>query len=383
MRNFRCDLPHYIPWFRAKMSHDCRRLTQLCVSLRRAGIPRMNGSGRMEVRRGRIAWIRMKRTRVVWIEFIACMFLIAVPRNLAETRPTSGAALAVNSTPALHAARSEPSDLELAGDLVGLPPGTTRYVTRADLLSLPQISSTVTDDPNFAGAAQTGGSGGGANPPIPVRIGGVLLEDLARRFAADSQAEMVVAVCTDLYRASYPRDYLAAHHPLLVLTIDGKPPSGWPKDPETHERDMGPYLISHARFTPAFKLFSHADEALIPWGVVRLEFHKESAVFGAIIPRGPQASVELVQAGYRIARQNCFRCHNAGDAGGTKAGHPWLVLSAWAAASPEYFAAYVRDPRSRNPNSQMPGNPDYDDATLRALMAYFKAFSTWQTAEKP
>jgi len=65
----------------------------------------------------------------------------------------------------------------------------------------------------------------------------------------------------------------------------------------------------------------------------------------------------LVKAGYRIAQQNCFRCHNMGREGGQKSGTPWLVLSAWAMASPEYFAAYVRDPQSKNPLAEMPATP--------------------------
>ena len=71
-----------------------------------------------------------------------------------------------------------------------------------------------------------------------------------------------------------------------------------------------------------------------------------------------------------------------------KSGHPWLVLSAWAAASPQYFTDYVRHPQSRNPNAQMPGNPSYDDATIAALIAYFKTFqlptqATPSTQKKP
>ena len=81
-------------------------------------------------------------------------------------------------------------------------------------------------------------------------------------------------------------------------------------------------------------------------------------------------------AGYRIAQQKCFRCHNMGREGGQKAGRPWQVLSAWAAASPEYFAAYVRNPQAKNPHAQMPGNPAYDDATLGALRAYFETFAS-------
>ena len=32
---------------------------------------------------------------------------------------------------------------------------------------------------------------------------------------------MVVAICDDGYRANYPRDYLVAHHPVLVLQVNG------------------------------------------------------------------------------------------------------------------------------------------------------------------
>jgi mono/diheme cytochrome c family protein len=88
-----------------------------------------------------------------------------------------------------------------------------------------------------------------------------------------------------------------------------------------------------------------------------------------------------VQDGYRIAQQNCFRCHNMGREGGHKASRPWLVLSARASASPDYFAVYVRNPLAGNPDAQMSGNPAYDDATTRALVAYFETFTS-QEKEK-
>jgi mono/diheme cytochrome c family protein len=268
----------------------------------------------------------------------------------------------------LRAERQSPSDLEVGGDLAGLPPGTTRYITREDLLALPQVTYTVTDDSNFTG---------------PAKISGVQLEELTRSLRAAPHPDMVVAICDDKYRANYPRDYVAAHHPLLVLTINGQPPSGWPKDSEGHGDDMGPYMISHPKFTPSFKIFSHTDDPQIPWGVVRIELRDENAVFSAIVPRGPHAAAPLVKAGYRIAQQNCFRCHNMGREGGQKSGTPWLVLSAWATASPEYFAAYVRDPHARNPHAQMPGNPGYDDKTIGALIAYFQTFSPQPPKGKP
>jgi mono/diheme cytochrome c family protein len=261
----------------------------------------------------------------------------------------------------LREKRVSPSDLEVGGELASLPPGTTRYITRDELLALPQVSYTVTDDTNFT---------------APTRVGGVLLEELIRHLGAAPESDLLIAICDDLYRANYPRAYVLAHHPLLVLTVNGQPPAGWPKDSEGHGYDMGPYMISHPKFTPGFKILSHADEPQIPWGVVRLEFRDEKAVFGAIAPLGPHAAESQVQEGYRIAQQNCFRCHNLGSEGGQKAGRPWQTLSAWATTSPEYFAAYVRNPAAKNSHAQMPGNPAYDDSTLQALAAYFQTFSS-------
>jgi mono/diheme cytochrome c family protein len=265
----------------------------------------------------------------------------------------------------LHATRQSPSDLEVGGQLTGMPPGATPYVTREELLALPQINTTVSDDSNFSG---------------PTKIGGVMLDVLARSLGAAVESDLVIAICNDQYRANYPREYISAHHPLLVLTVNGQPPSGWPKDSEAHKYDMGPYMISHASFAPAFKILSHADEAQIPWGIVRIEFRNQRTVFGAIAPQGPHASDAAVQAGFHIAQQNCFRCHDSGDEGGIKAGVPWVALSQVASASPELFRNYIHNPAAVFPKAQMPGNPNYDDATLSAITAYFQTFST---AKKP
>jgi mono/diheme cytochrome c family protein len=288
---------------------------------------------------------------------------IAISLAGAATLHASGAnepgnkSAAADSAMVLHARRSSPLDLEVAGDLRGLPPGATRYLTRHDLLALPQVSYTVGDDSNFTG---------------PTEVSGVPLDELAGRLAAKPESDLIVAICNDLYRANYPRSYIAAHHPLLVLKINGKPPSGWPEDSEDQRYDLGPYLISHPKFTPSFKILAHADEPQIPWGVVRIEFRDERQVFGAIEPHGPLANDRTVQAGFTIARQNCFRCHNAGDEGGRKSGVTWAVLSAMAADSPVPFKDYVRNPKSKSPGAKMPGNSLYDEKTLHALTIYFQ-----------
>jgi len=259
----------------------------------------------------------------------------------------------------LHAARLSPSDLEVGGELVGELPGTTRYVTRDDLLALPQVDYIVTDDSNFKG---------------PTEVSGVPLEELTLYLHARPETDLVVALCNDQYRAHYPRAYLAEHHPLLVLKVNGQGPPAWSKHADGEER--GPYMISHPNFTPSFKVMSDTEEPQIPWGVVRLEFRNEKAVFGVIAPQAAHSAARFVLAGYGIARQNCFRCHNMGLEGGRKSGVAWEVLSALATTSPEYFGAYVRNPRAKDPRAKMPGNPSYDDTTLSALTAYFQTFSS-------
>jgi len=284
---------------------------------------------------------------------IASGFLLAV---LAVAHPC---ARAQAGFPNLSDIRRSPSDLEIAGDITGLPAGGARYLARADLLALPQEKFTVRDDRNFDG---------------PTRIGGVSLRELARRLAPKSN--LVIAICDDAYRANYPLDYILAHRPVLVLTVNGKPPSEWPKDAEDHSAAMGPFMITHPGFTPLYHVLSHREEAQIPWGVVRLEFRDQASVFAAIAPRGPLALTPDVQSGFRIAQQNCFRCHNAGAQGGQKSGRPWEMLSHLAASSPRRFAEYIHDPMQLNSHAQMPGSPDYDEATLHALVVYFQALQT-------
>src|SRR4029077_12941730 len=96
--------------------------------------------------------------RPLWSKLIAltALFLIAI---------------SAQSFPAWHEKRRRPSDLEVGGDLAGLPPGSTRHITHEELLAMPQVSFTVTNDTNFTG---------------PTKIRGVKLEELVRSLAASS-----------------------------------------------------------------------------------------------------------------------------------------------------------------------------------------------------
>jgi mono/diheme cytochrome c family protein len=270
----------------------------------------------------------------------------------------------------LHAHRQSPLDLEIGGDLLDQPHNsdTAWYLTRKVLLAMPQTSYTVTDDPNFS---------------KPTKVSGVLLSDLVARLAANPASDIAVAICSDKYRANYPRDYIAAHQPLLVLEIDGQSPSAWPKDAESNSMSMGPYLISHPKYFPGSAAAHGGEETQVPWGVVRIDFQSEKEVFASIEPRGENSTNATVRTGYQIAKQNCFRCHNSGAQGGQKSGVPWTILATLATAAPDHFTAYIHNPQSQDPQAQMPPNPDYDDASLQALTAYFQTFSLHQPERKP
>jgi cytochrome c2 len=271
-------------------------------------------------------------TRVVAALILAGTWLLA-----AQTR-----------SPLLHASRQAPTDLQV---------GASQFVSYQSLLGLPQVTFTTSDDSNFV---------------PPAHVGGVPLEELKRALAPD--ADMVVAICADGYRTNYPPAYLSAHRPVLVLTVNGKPQEGWPK---IHEGsgELGPYVIANPSFTPSFKVLSHSDEAQIPFQVVRLDFRTEREVFGAIAPHGSFAPDSPVMQGYKIAQQNCYRCHNMGAEGGQMASIPWPVIGALAKGNPDFFAKYVRNPQAVNPASRMAASPQYDDATIAALRAYFSTFA--------
>jgi hypothetical protein len=252
-----------------------------------------------------------------------------------------------------------PPDLKLVGDPLDTQKFKVESVSYEKLLKLPQVEYRVSDDSNFTRA---------------VRLGGVDLDVLLRSLAIDGRGVMIAADCDDGYEAHYTAEYRAAHHPFLVLTIDGRAPAELPR--ASDGGSYGPYLISHERFVPGFRILAHEEEAQIPNGVVELHFLPEKEVLRALLPPGENAPSAVIKGTSTIALQNCLRCHNRGRFGGSKAGIDWQQMGAKARRDPQYFAAYIRDPQSVNPYAQMPGNSAYDAQTLQALTMYFQSFAS-------
>ena len=262
----------------------------------------------------------------------------------------------------LSSTRHAADDLEVAGLVAGLKPGTVGYVAYADLAKLPLITTTVQNDANFADQQSRG-----------VKITGIPLDELARALGASPGSDLIDALCTDHYRSHYPADYIAAHHPIFALQINGVRPAAWAK--QTHEYDPGPYFITHANYVPRYKVLSHQDEPQLPANIERINFTTVAATYGPLAPQGNYPADSPVMQGFTIAKQNCLRCHFVNDIGGYKSGRDWRQLSLWAREQPQHFERYIQNPKSVDTHAHMEGNPGYDAATLAALTAYFQTFT--------
>ena len=262
----------------------------------------------------------------------------------------------------LSTERTSNSDLEITGMAADIAPGTIRYISYQQLLKLPQTTVTVTGDENFREL-----------PQQKLTVTGVYLDVLERSLGALPGADLLTALCSDGYRATYTRDYVKTHRPILALKIDGLPVETWVA--QTHNDDPGTYFITHAYFTPAFSVSSFQELPKIPAKVTRLDFGAAEKVYGAIAPRPGDTSNPQVIAGFRIAQQHCYRCHNMGTYGGTKAGKEWHTLGNFASSSPAIFERYLRDPKSVDPKSTMTCDPQLGEPAAKALQAYFQTFA--------
>ena len=272
------------------------------------------------------------------------------------------AAFAGATTPApkslLHNTRQSSQDLEVTGLLRDLPAGQSAYIRYADLLALPQSKATIDDNPDYKGQ---------------LHISGVSFETLASALGVLPQSDLVDALCTDRYRSHFPAEYIAQHHPILVLTIDRKPLAAW--SAATHQYDPSPYVVMYPHFIPSFKVLAHQDQPQLPDNLIRLNFTTQAATFNPLAPRGTFAPNSPELQGFAIAKQNCLRCHFLSNSGGTKSGRTWQSLGTWAREQPAFFQSYVSNPAKLEPHAHMPANPTYDQPTLAALTTYFRTFS--------
>lgn len=263
---------------------------------------------------------------------------------------TTGTARALE----LHPDRSSPYDLAVTGKLAGVPAGAKRYVRWADLRALPTDLQTLNGE--FTAGDQ--------------HLTVVYLDVILKALPVEAGADTVFATCTDGYAAIYTSDFITRYRPFLVLEIDGKGPTAWP--PPGLDYNPGPYVITvSATLVPssnAYRDIAHKK----PWGVTTLDFEsyaeRERGAYS-----GRRASLSPAgQDGRDIWINSCACCHQgpAGIFGGTRAGRPFQVLAAYAAYDRDFFAKYIRKPKSIMPCAQMEPHPDYTDQELSNLAEF-------------
>jgi hypothetical protein len=261
--------------------------------------------------------------------------------------------LSLSAAVDLLPARTSPSDLEVSGSFPG--GRTNGFLTRTQLLALPQSWSTNAQDLALKTRAV---------------YRGVALTDLRAALQVDPASDILFAVCTDGYSASFPADYLAAFRSLLILEINGKGPDTWGKSHLTG-LEMAPFYVNAGEFKPRPEetVLGNVEAVHFPYGVVRIEFRAASRTLDRLRLR-PGAS-EAARNGEKLVLRDCLSCHGHEDFGGLRSGRPWLLLKTWS-SNTNYFRRYVVNPQSVQPASRMPAFKAYNAATLDALQAYFR-----------
>ena len=205
------------------------------------------------------------------------------------------------------------------------------------------VTYTVNDDPNFAPAT---------------KISGVPLEELAR---TARRAPRIAIGGGDL-RRQVPRKLSAGLHCGASSAAGAE--REWRAARRLAERSRNAEVRYGAVHDLASEVHAELQDVWLtamrrrfPGAWCGSNFATKKRCWARLLRAGRTRTMTRCRQGYRIAQQNCFRCHNMGSEGGQKSGRPWLVLAAWANADPDYFASYVRDPKKRIEHAEMPGNP--------------------------
>lgn len=254
----------------------------------------------------------------------------------------------------LLAERQSEGDLEMSGQFAG--GRTNGFISREQLWKLPVLTVTNRHDPELQRAAV---------------YTGVTLDAVLANISGTDASDAILAICRDKYSAIFPAEYRHHHRPILVLKLDGKEFTDWPKTPSGAR--LSPYYISYERFEARQErtVAGVVEESLIPFSVVQLKILHAAESLDRFRVGGAQK--KTVQ-GEALAIERCLHCHYSGDIGGRVSGKPWLVVAAWAKAEPNLFQKYIRNPRQVEPTSRMPGFPDFGDEALSSLQSYFAEY---------
>jgi hypothetical protein len=253
--------------------------------------------------------------------------------------------------------RASAFDLQVSGDLAGVPPGTVRYVRYSDLRALPATVLRVTGE-FFPGEQD---------------LTVVFLGDLAKELSANPGADCVLASCVDRYASVFPADFIARYRPFLVLAIDGAAPDKWP--PKGMDYNPGPYAITVSeKLAPGVAGWIDLDHKR-PWGVSGIEFARFSARFADAYTGRWSSLSPRAAAGRDIWINACDSCHLGPGRifSGNQSRQAFPIIAAIARGDPPLFKRYVRDPKSVISTAKMEPHPNYTEAQLDSIIAFVEA----------
>ena len=270
-------------------------------------------------------------------------------------------------TAKLRAIRTSPLDLELGGELAGLPAGATRYITREDLLALPQVNQTVSDDPNLAGPGRSQASRWKNSP-----------NDWPPR----RSRTLVVAVCADRYLPTIR----APTSPRIIRCSSSRSMASHrnagPRRPKATGCDMGPYMISHPKIHTQLQNPLARRRAANSLGRRAARISRRKSRLRCDCPARPASPGATRRLKPATASPN--KIVSAATTWAPKAARKQAVHGSCCPHGPRLrpniSPPTCAIPKSKNPTRKCPANPAYDDATLQRLTAYFQTFSA---PEKP
>jgi len=265
----------------------------------------------------------------------------------------ASAASGVTIAPLTTAAKDD--DLKVSGAFAALSPGAVGYLPRETLLGLPGLARL-----HEAPA-----------PAIPAGDLQVLpLDRLVDALPVTGNADALMLLSSDRWVSVVPIAFLRQVHPYLLLTYNGRTwAQGWPKYGPFEP--LGPYYCGESAalgpVVPVRMEYGEFDASqVVEIRAVNLAEHYAPFYGPRLAALSPAAA-----AGRRIFIAECNNCHQGPEGvGGNTSQRPLALLEIHAALHPDFFRAFVRNPRIVYPNTVMPTHEYFTDTMMNQLIAF-------------
>jgi cytochrome c2 len=259
------------------------------------------------------------------------------------------AALAPTTGPA------QDDDLRISGLITGIPEGSTRYLSRAALLSSPAVVHLNEKPADSIAAADL--------TVLPIDR---LVEGLPLAPGADA----VLFICSDHWVSTVPIAFLNRVHPYLLLKYAGRTPAeGWPRFGPFE--GLAPYYCHWSPVLGPEVNERTEDGEFDATQIIELRAVNLAAHFAPFYQPKLAALSPPAQEGRKLFIRECNNCHQGPDlTGGNVSQRPFSLLQVHAALNTAYFRSFVRNPRQFYPNTVMPTHAYFTEPMMDNLIAF-------------